>query len=238
MATHSSTLAWRIPWTEEPGRLQSMGSRRVGHDWSNLAVAAEVFQWTWNCQSFSYVLPFVTLWTVACQPLLSREDRQEYWSGLPLPSPEDLPDPGIEPRSPALQADSLPSEPPRKHFIRTHISFKKGFRELKLINFCIISPFWCVNILENERVYLGAYRNHVVSHLFKETLLCVNLLEKQCNLKKKFCIQLGNKIYIKFYMQMYLAGINIYNILPLYQPLLISNSLLCLQRRCYLLQVM
>ena len=34
MATHSSTLAWRIPWTEEPGRLQSMGSQRVGHDWA------------------------------------------------------------------------------------------------------------------------------------------------------------------------------------------------------------
>ena len=38
--------------------------------------------------------------------------RQEYWSGLPFPSPGDLPDPGIEPRSPALQADALPSEPP------------------------------------------------------------------------------------------------------------------------------
>ena len=38
--------------------------------------------------------------------------RQEYWSGLPFPSPGDLPDPGIEPRPPALQADSLPSEPP------------------------------------------------------------------------------------------------------------------------------
>ena len=38
--------------------------------------------------------------------------RQKYWSGLPFPSPEDLPDPGIEPRSPALQADSLPTEPP------------------------------------------------------------------------------------------------------------------------------
>ena len=38
--------------------------------------------------------------------------RQEYWSGLPFPSPGDLPDPGIEPRSPALPADSLPSEPP------------------------------------------------------------------------------------------------------------------------------
>ena len=34
MASHSSTLAWKIPWTEEPGRLQSMGSRRVGHDWA------------------------------------------------------------------------------------------------------------------------------------------------------------------------------------------------------------
>ena len=40
--------------------------------------------------------------------------RQEYWSGLPFPSPEDLPDPGIEPRSPALQADTLLSELPEK----------------------------------------------------------------------------------------------------------------------------
>ena len=39
MATHSSTLVWKIPWTEEPGRLQSMGSHRVGHDWSDLAAA-------------------------------------------------------------------------------------------------------------------------------------------------------------------------------------------------------
>jgi len=41
--------------------------------------------------------------------------RQEYWSGLPFPSPGDLPDPGIELRSPALQADSLPSEPQGIH---------------------------------------------------------------------------------------------------------------------------
>ena len=40
--------------------------------------------------------------------------RQQYWTGLPFPSPEDLPDPGIEPRSPALQEDSLSSEPPEK----------------------------------------------------------------------------------------------------------------------------
>ena len=54
-------------------------------------------------------------WTVACQaPLFMEFSRQEYWSGLPCPSPGDLPNPGIEPRSPVLQADSLPSEPPEK----------------------------------------------------------------------------------------------------------------------------
>ena len=42
--------------------------------------------------------------------------RQEYWSRLPYPSPEDLPDPGIEPRSAALQADAVPSEPPGSHW--------------------------------------------------------------------------------------------------------------------------
>ena len=42
MAPHSSTLAWKIPWTEEPGRLPSMGLHRVGHDWSDLAAAAAV----------------------------------------------------------------------------------------------------------------------------------------------------------------------------------------------------
>ena len=43
--------------------------------------------------------------------------RREYRSGLPFPSPGDLPDPGIEPRSPVFQADSLPSEPPGKPYI-------------------------------------------------------------------------------------------------------------------------
>ena len=53
--------------------------------------------------------------TVARQAPLSMElSRKEYWSGLPFPSPGDLLDPGIKPGSPALQADSLPSEQPRK----------------------------------------------------------------------------------------------------------------------------
>ena len=47
MATHSSVLAWKIPWTEEPGELQSMGSQRVRHDWSDLALTYwEIIQGT------------------------------------------------------------------------------------------------------------------------------------------------------------------------------------------------
>ena len=61
------------------------------------------------------VSDFATPWTGARQALLSMGfSRQEYCSGLPFPSPGDLPDPGIEPRSPALQVDSLQSEPPGK----------------------------------------------------------------------------------------------------------------------------
>ena len=64
-------------------------------------------------KSLSRVRLFETPWTVAYQALPSVGfSRQEYWSGLPFPSPGDLPNPGIEPRSPALQTDALPSEPP------------------------------------------------------------------------------------------------------------------------------
>ena len=63
----------------------------------------------------SHVRLFATPLTVARQVFLSMEfSRQEYWSGLPFPSPGDLPNPGIEPESPALEADTLPSEPPGK----------------------------------------------------------------------------------------------------------------------------
>ena len=58
---------------------------------------------------------FTTLQIIACRVPLSMEfSRQEYWSGLPFPSPGDLPDPGIKSRSPALQAESLLSDSPGK----------------------------------------------------------------------------------------------------------------------------
>ena len=63
-------------------------------------------------KSLRRVRLFATPWTVAYKSPLSTEfSRQEYWSGLLFPSPGDLPDPGIEPMSPALQADPLPTEP-------------------------------------------------------------------------------------------------------------------------------
>ena len=68
-----------------------------------------------SVKSLSPVQLFVTPWTVAQQAPLSMEfSRQEHWSGLPFPSPGDPPYPGVKPRSPALQVDSLPSEPPGK----------------------------------------------------------------------------------------------------------------------------
>ena len=67
-------------------------------------------------QSVCYLLNcfqlFVTPWTVACQTSLSIEfSKQEYWGGLPFPSPGNLPNPGIEPGSPSLQVDSFTTEP-------------------------------------------------------------------------------------------------------------------------------
>ena len=97
-------------------------------------------------KSLSRVRLSVTPWTVAHQaPPSMGFSRQEHWSGLPFPSPGDLPNPGIKPRSPALQADTLTSEPPGKSyrevyyalvkysFLITHlfIRFRKGLRHAR-----------------------------------------------------------------------------------------------------------
>ena len=67
------------------------------------------------CSVASVMSDSAKLWAAACWALLSKGfTSQEYWSGLPCPPPGDCPNPGIEPRSPALQADSLLSEPPEK----------------------------------------------------------------------------------------------------------------------------
>ena len=81
--------------------------------------------WKWKCWSLS-LTPWTAPWTVARQAPLSMEfSRQEYWCGMPFPSPGDLPDPGIEPESPVWQADSLPSVPPGSSLKLPFISVNK-----------------------------------------------------------------------------------------------------------------
>ena len=75
-------------------------------------------------KSLSRVQLCVTPWTISSQaPLAMGFPRQEYWSGLPFPPPGDLPHPGIKPRSAALQADSLSSEPPGKLLLTFYLDF-------------------------------------------------------------------------------------------------------------------
>ena len=93
-----------------PPFLDNPGSSGVGMSLCDM--------WVWHYEyviTCSVMSDSLTPWTVAHQVPLSMEfSRQEYWSGLPFPSPGDLPDPGIKPGSPALQAGSLLSEPPGK----------------------------------------------------------------------------------------------------------------------------
>ena len=81
--------------------------------------------------SLSHVRLFVTPWTVAYQaPPSMGFPKQEYWNGLPFPSPGDLPGQGVEPESPALQVHALPSEPPGKSKLKlaqqAHASLHAG----------------------------------------------------------------------------------------------------------------
>ena len=67
VAPHSSTLAWKIPWTEEPGRLQSMGSLRVGHDWVTSLSLFSFMHWRRKWQPTPVFLPGESPWTIAHQ---------------------------------------------------------------------------------------------------------------------------------------------------------------------------
>ena len=112
-----------IPWTiacQAPLSMGSLQARTLG--WVAMPSSREITRSSpilkWKVKSLSRVWLFVTPWTVAYQALRSMGfSGQEYWSGLPFPSPGDLPNPGIETRSPALQTDALSSEPPGKSYL-------------------------------------------------------------------------------------------------------------------------
>ena len=106
MATHSSIIVWRRKWQPTPVFLSGESHAQRSLVSYNLLLLLS---------RFSRVQLCATPWTVAHQGPQSMEfSMQEYWSGDPVISPGDLPHPGIKPGSPALQADSLLSEPPEK----------------------------------------------------------------------------------------------------------------------------
>ena len=102
-------------------------------------------------KSLSHVRLFAAPWTIAYQAPPSMEfSRQEYWSGLPFPSPEDLPNPGMEPGSPAFQADTLLSEPPGKS-LEVYASFL----------FQSLTDNRDIKLRGNNKAELGLRRRHI-----------------------------------------------------------------------------
>ena len=110
----------------------------------------------------SSILAWEIPWTVAYQvPPSVKFSRQEYWSGLPFPSPGDLPDPGIEPRSPALQADALPSEPPGKPEVRNTEVLNKCFKS------AVEASIVCLILLRSSQAHVRGLQ------ALRSLLLCV-----------------------------------------------------------------
>ena len=113
------------------------------------------------CSLFSCVRLFVTSWAVTHQVLLSMEfSRKEYWSGLPCPPPGDLPYPGIEPWSPALQADFFTPEPPGKP--RQLITRHKNSVHVPFLHFKLKIPifFQCIKTYSTDW--------HVVNYKYED----------------------------------------------------------------------
>ena len=115
MATHSSTLAWKIPWTEEPGRLQFMGPRRLRHDWATSLSLFTFMHWRRKWQPTPVFLPGESQGQgslVGCRPWGRTEsDTTE------ATSQQQQQQPGVEAAPPALEGEVLTTGPPGKSIV-------------------------------------------------------------------------------------------------------------------------
>ena len=144
-------------------------------------VWGDIFQFrlhNWCAQSLSHVWLFGTPWTVARQPPLSMGfSRQEYWSGLPFPTPGDRPNPGIEPRSPALQADSLPSEPTLLLSLISHVHDLMDDLSQATYVLCTQKIMLCFGIIPNkDRLKVFKLSNFLASPLSLKVYLNIESL--------------------------------------------------------------
>ena len=127
-------------------------------------------------KSLSRVRLFATPWTVAYwAPLSMAFSRQEYWSGLPFSSPGDLPDPGIEPGSPVLQADTLPSEPEKKIYKHLFYPYEDGqdtkLCVFRLNNYEVIVPL--PRFLTPLDIMLSFTKRHIFIVCSPEQWVCL-----------------------------------------------------------------
>ena len=138
----------------------------------------------------------MTSWTTARQaPPSIKFSRQEYWSELPFPSPGDLPDPGIEPRSPALQADALPSELHLLSLVISHHPYHTFVKLFPIWEDYFLPGLWLLqkwekkNFLNNFkrtlRIRISDTSDNLVGSAHK-----IVLLAKPARLQHKVCMLL------------------------------------------------
>ena len=155
MAIHSSILTWGFHGQRSLAVYHSWGHKESDTtEWLTLTlpytvtnthihicvcVYTHIYMYACMLSCSSHVWLFVTSWTVPRQASLSMGfSRQGYWSGLPCPPPGDLPNPGIKPRSPTLQADSLSAEPQGKpeFQLKSH-KLPRNQKAMKIFSFVI-----------------------------------------------------------------------------------------------------
>ena len=121
MATHSSTLAWKIPWTEEPGRLQSMGSLGVGHDWATSLSLFTFMHWRRKWQPTPVFFPGESQGQEAWLAAVYGVAQSRTWLKWRRSSSSSV--------SSALQAGPLLAKPIWVIFKGLWVTFKKGLRK-------------------------------------------------------------------------------------------------------------
>ena len=140
-------------------------------------------------QSLSCVQLSATLWTASYQaPLSMGFFRQEYWSELPFPSPEDLPDPGIKPTSPvapALQADSISTEPPGKPSLMT-----RQMQIKTIMRHYLIPSKWPSSKSTKNKWWIGCGEKWTLLHCWWECKLVQPLWKTLWRFLKKLKLEL------------------------------------------------
>ena len=166
--THSCLTLCNPMYCSPPGSsVHAILQARIP-EWVVISIPGDLSQS--EVKSLSRVQLFATPWTIAYQaPPSMGFSRQEYRSGLPFPSPGDLPNPGIEPGSPAFQVDALTAEPPRE----APMAFPIQGSNLNVLSPVLADGFFITSTTcEAPNLSLPSYKHRTFLHLFIYFLFC------------------------------------------------------------------